>query len=73
MMQYFFNDKKEEQIIKEFPKMKFFIEDNVCNANLIARKDYKVFLLNKRYNSNELSHKNVIRVNTLKEILEKIK
>jgi uncharacterized HAD superfamily protein len=66
----FFSENKEEHIIKEFPKLKFFVEDNVINANKIARKNYKVFLINKHYNVNELTHKNVIRVDDLKEILE---
>ena len=69
----FFSENKEEHIIKEFPKLRFFVEDNVINANKIARKNYKVFLINKHYNVNELTHKNVIRVDDLKEILELIK
>jgi len=68
----FFDDHKEEKIIADFPHMKFFVEDNIRNANLIASKGYKVFLLNKCYNVTEYTHKNVIRIDNLKNILDNI-
>jgi len=69
----YFDDNKNNTIVKEFPGMKFFVEDTLDYANSIAKKGYKMFLLNKNYNSEGLTHKNVVRVNTLFEILMKVK
>jgi len=67
----YFDDDKNNTIIKEFPRMKFFVEDTLDYANSIAKKGYKVFLLNKNYNSEGLTHKNVVRVDKLNEIILK--
>lgn len=63
------DEEKEERIIKEFPKMKVMVEDVASNANKIARKGYKVFLLDKLYNQLPI-HENVIRVKNWEEILK---
>lgn len=62
------DEKKEEKVIKEFPNMKFMVEDVKENANKIAKKGYKVYLINKTYNRGKVE-KNVTRVKNWEEIL----
>lgn len=64
---------KEERIINEFPKMKFLVEDYHGNANKVAEKGYKVYMFNRLYNINEKTHRNVVRVENWKNILEELK
>ncbi|NCC70307.1 hypothetical protein EOM09_01880 [bacterium] len=64
--------KKEERMLKELPHTLYMIEDCGENAIKIAINKKKVILLNKDYNQN-FKHKNIIRVNTWKEIYKKIK
>jgi len=61
------DEEKEEKIIKEFPNMKFMVEDNGNNALKIAQAGYKVYLINKTYNQGAV-HKNIIRVDGWDEI-----
>ena len=63
------DEKKEEKIIQEFPKMKFIIEDNISCVNRVSREGYKSFLLDCTYNQGT-TEKNVIRVKDWKEIIE---
>ena len=60
---------KLNRMIREFGEksVKFFVEDNLKNANSIS-KSTKVYLLNKSYNQGVLSE-NVVRVKNLKEVL----
>ncbi len=63
------DEKKEERIMQEFPKMVCLIEDSSSNALKVAYEGKKVYLLNKTYNQG-VSHKNIIRVNGWENILE---
>ncbi len=66
------DENKEEKIIKEFPSLNFMIEDLHTNANKIARKGYKVFLLKKEYNESKEINQNVIRVKNWNDIIKKL-
>ena len=68
----FFDENKDEKIIQKFPKLNFMIEDHGDNALKIAKRGYKVFLVDKPYNRG-IKHNNVIRVVTLKEIFKYVK
>lgn len=63
------DENKEDRIVKEFPLMQFMIEDNLENANKVARKGYKVYLIDKTYNSG-LNEPSVIRVYNWEEIMK---
>lgn len=62
-----FDEEKDYKVLKEFPKLKFMVEDNPKFAMNIAKLGYKVYLIDKKYNQN-CEHENVIRINHLKEI-----
>jgi uncharacterized HAD superfamily protein/NTP pyrophosphatase (non-canonical NTP hydrolase) len=62
------DEKKEEKIMQEFPKMNFMVEDNGDNALKVAKKGFKVYLFDKTYNQNT-RHENIIRVKSWEEIL----
>jgi len=62
-----FDNKKEERIINKFPNLKFMIDDEPVTAVRIAKKGYKVFLVDKKYNKTA-EHKNIIRIKNLSEI-----
>lgn len=64
------DEHKEERIIKEFPLTKFLVEDNTDNANKVADKGYKVYLLNRSYNKEYTTRNSVIRVNDWSEIVK---
>jgi len=51
------------------PNISFMVEDNGKTANQVAELGITSYLLNKEYNQIE-THPDVIRVNTLKEVLE---
>jgi len=61
------DEDKEERIIKEFPNMKFMVEDCYDFAKKIADKGYKVCLLDKPYNQGP-KHKNIVRMKTWNEL-----
>jgi len=63
-----FSEKKEDEVIRRFSKMKFMIEDNANNALKVARRGYLVYLMDQPYNAN-VKHKNIVRVLNWKEIL----
>jgi uncharacterized HAD superfamily protein len=67
-----FNDDKGNTLINTFgaEKIRFFVEDNLRQANAISKKDVKVYMLNKTYNQGELD-KNVIRVDYFGDILKR--
>ena len=66
------DEKKEERILKEFPKMNFMIEDVLENANKVAEENYKVFLINTSYNQGE-TNQNVVRINDWIDLIKKLK
>ena len=68
----FFAEDKDQKIIKRFPKLKFFIEDNGSFALNIALKGYKVFLLEKTYNAGP-NHQNIMRVKNWNEVIRGVK
>ena len=63
------DEDKMDRLIREFGEdnVEFFIEDNLENANSIS-KTTNVYLINKSYNKGKINE-NVIRVNSLKEVL----
>lgn len=65
---YFGEKDKHAKILSEIPQMKFMVEDNSYIANQVASWGYKVFLISNDYNCNLRLHKNVVRVNSLKEV-----
>ena len=62
---------KHIQVIRNYPKMEFMIEDEAKYANEVAACGYKVYLLNTPYNKFDVTHQNVVRVFSFHEILEK--
>ena len=62
------DENKNERVIKEFPKMKFMVEDSESNAVKIAELGYKVFVVDTPYPQKRHQHKNIIRVKNLEEI-----
>jgi len=66
-----FDDEKHKRIVKEFPKLKFMIEDNRIIANEVGEWGYKCFLIDNIYNQGDVN-KNVIRVKSFNEILKEI-
>jgi len=67
-----FDANKHTRIIDKVPHLKFMCEDHRYTANLIAKFGYRVFLRNTKYNVGQ-THKNVIRINDLLEILNWVK
>jgi|LSQX01.1.fsa_nt_gb uncharacterized HAD superfamily protein len=65
------DEDKLSKITREFPKINFMIEDHLGNSEKIARKGYKVFLIDKTYNQGE-TDKNIKRVSGWREIVEDI-
>ncbi len=64
----YFEENKHIKILKRFPNLKFMIEDNQKYAEQVADSGYKVFFLNKEYLTIDIYSKNIIRIDTLKEI-----
>lgn len=67
-----FDDQKHKLIVKEFPNLKFMVEDNLVIANEVGAWGYKCFLIDNIYNQGQCS-KNVVRVKSFIDILNKIK
>lgn len=67
-----FDEEKGERLFKEFGKdrVKFFVDDVAPFANGISDKGIKCYLINKPYNDSSDIGENVMRVNTLEDILE---
>jgi len=59
-------------ICKEL-KISLMIEDNAEYAYDLAKNGVKVFLLDKPWNKEYVRHENIIKVNELNEVLEKLK
>jgi uncharacterized HAD superfamily protein len=67
----YFSKYKHLEIIKKVPNLEFMIEDNLEYANQISARGFKVFLINNIYNQGQVNE-NIIRVDSLKEIVDKI-
>lgn len=63
--------KSKAEICNDF-EIPIMIEDNVVYALDCARNGIKVFLLEKPWNKNHEGHSNIVKINNLKEVLEKI-
>lgn len=61
-------EKKSIDLLKKFPSVDFHVDDEVEDANHIAKAGYKVFLFRQECNKGVM-HPNIIRINDLKEIL----
>ena len=66
-----FDEDKNYRAIRDFPNMKFMVEDNGKFAMNIANLGYKVYLIDKPYNQ-EISHENISRIKSLEEICSTI-
>lgn len=64
-----FDDAKHVKIVKEFPKLKFMVEDSRVISNEVGAWGYKCYLINNIYNQGDLN-KNVIRVERLDEVIQ---
>ena len=62
-----FDEDKNYRVIRDFPHMKFMVEDNGKFAINIAKLGYKVFLIDKSHNQ-DVEHENITRINKLEEI-----
>ncbi|MCH8945610.1 MAG: hypothetical protein IIA85_01690 [Nanoarchaeota archaeon] len=69
----YFEGNKTKAEICEQQGVDFLIEDNEDYARSCADKGVKVFLLEKPWNKNCEAHPNIIKINHLKEVLDKIK
>lgn len=63
-----YSGKKHLEIITQYPDIKFMVEDNRAFANDIARCGYRVYLLSNEYNRGDV-HENIVRINSLEEII----
>ena len=61
------DENKEDRIVKEFPHMKFLVEDNLSNAKKVAKRGYPVFLFD--YPSNQGESTNISRVSGWDKII----
>lgn len=64
------DEHKEDRIAREFPKLKFMVEDNYDNAIKVAKTN-RVILLDKTYNGGKYN-KNVQRVHGWDSIIKKL-
>ena len=64
----YFDDKKHLKILNDIENVKFVVEDNKYNGNIIAGFGIKCYLLDNKYNQGILN-KNVIRVGKLMDII----
>ena len=67
-----FDSEKHKVIVKEFPNLKFMVEDNKSIANEVGSWGTDVFLIDNIYNQGKLDQ-NVTRVNSLCDIPKIIK
>ena len=65
------NENKEEAILKEFPNMRFFIEDNLENATKISSKGKTVYLLNSKTKIEKLIP-HIIAIHNWEELISEI-
>lgn len=63
-----FDEDKNYRAVREFPMIRFMVEDNLKFATEIAQLGIPVFLLDKIYNKTDEQHPNIIRVETLEKI-----
>jgi len=63
---------KHIKVLQEVPHLKFMVEDNAYNANLLCKWGYKSFLLNNEYNTKQ-AEEGVICVDDLMQIVEEVK
>lgn len=65
---------KHLSILQRYPKLKFMVEDNLHIANQVAQWNYKVYVLKNKYNTKKekVLSNNVVLVDKLKDILEKV-
>lgn len=70
-----FDENKEERLLKEFGanRVDFFIDDVAGNANSISNLGVKCFLVDRPYNQDAVLKENVVRVNSVKEVLDHVK
>ena len=66
----YWTDFNKEDFYKLNFNIKYIVEDDIRNAMLFSHEGYKVYLINKAHNQN-YNHKLIIRVNNIKEILNK--
>ena len=66
-----FDEDKNYRVIRDFPHMKFMVEDNGKFAMNIAKLGYRVFLIDKPYNK-DIGHENITRIKMLEEICSSI-
>ena len=64
------SENKHIEVIRNFPKMQFMLEDNAQYANETGSYHYKVYLLNTNYNKYDKLNENVKRIDSFDEILE---
>lgn len=69
---YFGNKDKHATILSELTHIRYIIEDNSYVANSIAKWGYNVFLLTNKYNKDIKLEKNVIRINSLSDVIKEI-
>jgi len=62
-----FDEDKNYRAVRELPEIKFMVEDNGKFAVNIAQLGLPVYLVDKKYNQG-IEHKNITRINKLKEI-----
>jgi uncharacterized HAD superfamily protein len=64
----YFSENKEEEILKRFPNIQFFVEDCLENAEKITAAGKKVYLVDRTYNRSSKSNKKMHRVSDLRDI-----
>ena len=67
----FYSNKKQSELINSCYDAEFIVEDNRFIANLLAERNYKVFLIDSIYNQGTIV-KNVKRITDLLEIISEI-
>ena len=64
---------KHIKLMKHFKEIDFMVEDNHKIANDVAEAGFTVYLVTNNYNQNVDLHSNVVRVDGLEQIIERIK
>lgn len=70
----FWDDNKCLKILKSFPNISFFLDDDLKQVNSVAELGYKVFWFpdKNEYNKEVVTHNNVIRIDDFNSILENL-
>lgn len=65
-----FSDKKQYEVIKYYPGLKFMVEDNSRVCNIMANIGYKMLILENDCNAKNVLHNSVEKIYTIESVLQ---